>query len=127
MLNLESVRWVPVDGRHPEQKPVRNLPTRKQLELHHPLVEIVANDVTFSGAGGTLQITSGFAATSGKVFNFGGPGTIQVDSGTFSITSAIDDSGGVAVSTSGLIKTGAFAPQPMRNSPGLIGQPSSRV
>ncbi|MGC3968187.1 MAG: autotransporter-associated beta strand repeat-containing protein [Pirellulales bacterium] len=64
----------------------------------------VLNDVTFAN-GATLQITNGFSANAGKIFSFtaAGGGTIQVDSGTFTINSALT---GVA-GTGGLIKTGA--------------------
>jgi autotransporter-associated beta strand protein len=63
------------------------------------------NDVTFGTGGGTLQVTTGFTANAGKIFNFtaAGGGTIQVDSGTLAITSALTGTLG----TGGLIKTGA--------------------
>jgi autotransporter-associated beta strand protein len=47
------------------------------------------NDVTFTG-NGTLQVTTGFTANTGKVFAFGtNTGTLQVDSGTLVIGSAV--------------------------------------
>ncbi len=66
------------------------------------------NDVTFGTGGGTLQVTSGFTANTGKVFSVqAGPGTIQVDSGTLVIGSAIVGTGAATANGGGLIKTGA--------------------
>ena len=64
----------------------------------------VLNDVTFAG-GTTLEVTTGFTANAGKIFNFtaAGGATVQVDSGTMTIPSALTGTAG----TGGLIKTGA--------------------
>lgn len=64
----------------------------------------VLNDVTFGTGNGTLHVTNGFNANAGKVFTIGAnQATIQVDSGTMTINSALV---GTANTTGGLIKTG---------------------
>jgi autotransporter-associated beta strand protein len=62
------------------------------------------NDVVFSN-GATLHVSSGFSTSANKTFSFtaAGGGTIQVESGTMSINTALIGSSG----TGGLIKTGA--------------------
>lgn len=64
----------------------------------------VLNDLVFSG-GATLQVTTGFNSNAGKTYTFtaAGGGTIQVDSGTHTINTALVGTAG----TGGLIKTGA--------------------
>jgi autotransporter-associated beta strand protein len=64
----------------------------------------VLNDLVFAN-GATLQVTTGFNSDAGKTYTFtaAGGGTVQVDSGTHTINTALIGAAG----TGGLIKTGA--------------------